>query len=237
MYRKARKEPSGNVLDAESLMDILTCVVGVMIFIVLIAVLDAQGVGFNMFTPIAENPSAESERKVFLCKSGRIRLLDVDGSIHRMLGDARITYNSVPAVVEAANQKNISDGYFSYQLDYDSWEEGSYRFRRSISVVVNEREGISGETVDDLEKPSSRYTKLLDELDPDSAWFAFAVDKESLDVFRKARDIAIQKGFAIGWDPSTIEFPLREVIFGGGNRYNPNHPGQILSTRQFRAGG
>ena len=52
--------------------------------------------------------------------------------------------------------------------------------------------------------------KLLAKLDTRKHWIAFIVDKESLEVFKKTREICIKRGLATGWDPGFIKFPYTD---------------------------
>ncbi|MFQ5751837.1 MAG: hypothetical protein ACE5HI_07555 [bacterium] len=232
MYRRinSTKRTPLEATSLDSLMDILTCSVGVMLFVVVFAVMEARGVSVKMFTPIVKDPPQNSERKIFICNKGVIRLFDIDHSVQKLFGNWKISYKNVPRIVNSANKKNITDGYFDYKLDYDEWTETDWlsnRTRhRSISLIVNERDGVTGETVDQLDEPSSGFLELIQQFDNEKVWIAFAVDSVSLELFRKAREIAVRHGFATGWDPDTIKFPHEEVVLGGGirrrSKYAPN---------------
>jgi hypothetical protein len=62
----------------------------------------------------------------------------------------------------------------------------------------------------------SRFATTLREMDPQAVWLAFAVDSTSVDVFRRAREMAIGQGFATGFDLLTFEFPLRVALSEDG---------------------
>jgi hypothetical protein len=47
-------------------------------------------------------------------------------------------------------------------------------------------------------------------------WLAFAVDGESGDVFRRAREMAIGSGFATGFDQLGLAFPLSLALSEDG---------------------
>ena len=85
-------------------------------------------------------------------------------------------------------------------------------------VRVEEMPGVSGESSNDLVSALSVFERSLSGLDRKRHWIAFGVDGESLEVFREARAIAMERGFSTGWDPVSIEFPYEEVVLGGGSR-------------------
>ncbi len=64
---------------------------------------------------------------------------------------------------------------------------------------------------------------MFQEADPAQEWFAFLIDEASIEVFREARTVLSEQGFAVGWDPSKLKFPYTEVVLGGGgsSSYRP----------------
>lgn len=239
MYRKSKNHRLSENINLDSLMDILTCAFGVMLFLVIFAVIEARGVNIKMVTPMAQEPPQDSERLIFLCDNGRIRYLGFDQSVIELieiLGKKQITFDNVPMLIKEANEKNITDGYFSYSLNHFEWST-IFERRRIISVIIKERADISGETVDQLKKGPSQYATLLQQFDKNKAWIAFMVDDKSMEVFREARSIAIKDGFSVGWDPGSITFPYEEVILGGGNRASGKGVPCVLCSPQNRIGG
>ena len=74
---------------------------------------------------------------------------------------------------------------------------------------------VDGETFSQLDE-DSRFAAALDALDPEDAWLAFAVDDESVDAFRRARELAIERGFASEFDLLTLDFPLTLPLSSDG---------------------
>lgn len=224
MYRLRKRREKQQALGLDSLMDILTCTVGVVLFIVIFAALEAGGIAFGMRTPILHDPPESSERKLFICNNGRIRMMEVSWALVELLGEERATYDRVPRIVADANKKDVADEFFSYRLEYDQWTDyGNWwnsTTHRAFVLIIEEKVGVLGETTDKLAEPTSMYLNAMSEFDPEKTWFAFAVDEQSLEVFRKARAIALELGFAVGWDPSNTTFPLRQRLgIGGGSGF------------------
>ena len=215
MFKKKRGKQFFDT-NLDPLMDVLTCAVGVMLFVVIFAVMEARGVSIKMFTPMLKEPPPKSERKIFLCKDGMIRFFDWGDSAKELLkGIKNVGFYGVPSFVETANKKNITDGFFRYELEYDEW--GFWPSQsRSISVVINPIEGSPGESVEDFKKPTSKLLERLKHLDKDKVWISFLLDGKSLKVFREARGKALEAGFSVGWDPTEIIFPYKECIAGCG---------------------
>jgi hypothetical protein len=208
-----------------------------MLFVVIFSVLEVRGTGINMVAPMAKDPAPDSKRVIILCQDSKIVPFNINLPTRNLLETKKkLTYNTIPQFVKNANKKNIQDNHFIYQLEYKQWEEGSfynYVHRRAIVLVIDKIPGQLGETIEEIESSSSEYVQYLKGLDNVLSWIAFMVDEKSIAVFRKAREIAIDMGFAIGWDPGTIEFPYKEVVAGTEpskkNKYTPKGP---LTTTQ-----
>ena len=232
MERRPKNRKKANTLNLDSLMDILTCTVGLMLFIVIFAVLEAHGVRIKMYTPMVKDAPENSERKLFICKNGTIRILDVNSKIDMLFANWKLNYENVPKIVQSANRKNVNDDFFRFELAYNEWEEGNYwtgqKTYRSIDLVVLEK-SVSGETVEQISSISSKYEKTIQKFDNTKIWVAFSVDENSLEVFRKAREICIENDIATGWDPVSFNFPLRVNLIGGNQDANSDAP-SILDT-------
>jgi len=220
MYRFRRSRRSDDDLSLDSLMDVLSCSVGVMLFIVIIAVIEARGTNILLYSPpLLREPSQDSQRLLALCQGGTVRILDIATALQQLMGNTtQLKYDDVPRFVEEANSRNISDGAFNYRLVFRDEPYGEDNRKRVVSIRVEARPGNDGETPDELGEGLSEYERTLAALDEDSNWVAFGVDGDSLEVFRKARSIALERGFSTGWDPLSVEFPYEEVILGGGFR-------------------
>jgi len=218
MYRYRRARNSDTDITLDSLMDVLSCSVGVMLFIVIIAVIDARGTNILLYSPpLLREPPENSHRILALCQGGKVRIMDVATALETLLGSTQqLNYADVPGFVDEANRKNVSDGNFNYKLVFREEPYGEDNRRRVVSLRVEARPETDGETTSELEDGPSAYERSLAGLDEERNWLAFGVDTDSLEVFRKARSIALERGFSTGWDPVSIEFPYEEVILGGG---------------------
>jgi len=220
VYRIRQSRQSEIDLSLDSLMDVLSCSVGVMLFIVIIGVLEARGTNILLYSPpLLREPPANSNRVLALCQGGKVRILNIGMALDQFMGDmSQLNYEDVPRFVDEANRRNIADASFNYRLVYRDEPHGEHNRKRMVSVRVEARPGAEGESPDDLVNGLSEYERLLIALDEDRNWVAFGVDGDSIEVFRQARSIALEMGFSTGWDPVSIEFPYEEVILGGGVR-------------------
>jgi len=220
MYRIKRTRKADDEMSLDSLMDVLSCSVGVMLFIVIIAVIEARGTNILLYSPpLLRDPPGGTSRILVLCLGGKVRVLEIDKALEQLIGNTeQLSYSEVPGFVEKANRKNVTDGSFQYGLVYRDEAYGEDNRKRVVSVRVEARAGTDGDGANELGDGWSEYERVLSGLDEEQNWLAFGVDTDSLEVFRKARSIALERGFSTGWDPVSIEFPYEEVILGGGFR-------------------
>lgn len=204
MYRKPKHKDRSVGLDLDSLMDILSCLVGVMLFLVIYSVLELGSAAYQAEVIVSPNRPPDARRVLVIAEDGAVRVLDVRPALEELLSGFEIV-RSVPEVETFvdASRTSPSDPYFTFSLSRDL--RATTDLLGLLDLVVDERPGTVGDRVLD---DGSRFARTLDELDPSQAWLAFAVDSTSIDVFRRARDMAIQRGFATGFDLLTLSFPL-----------------------------
>ena len=220
MSRRSRRTAGSGVLSLDSLMDILSCLVGVMVFLVMYTVLELGSATYQAAIPIARDPPDGSQRVVVLCDHGTVRVLDIRAPLGELLSGFEIVvaFSEVPVFVQG-NQRAPTDQYFRYELKYEDRLSGE--LLGLLDLQIHERAGVVGDSIHQLDE-GSRYATLLDELSPEDSWLAFAVDSTSVDVFRKARELAIARGFTTGWDRFSLNFPLTHALSGGGAEDGPS---------------
>ena len=214
MYRKLRKRDGGSPLGLDSLMDILSCLVGLMLFIVMYTVMQLGTAAYQSEVLVSREPAAGSRRVVVLAADGAVRLLDVQGPLRELLSGFEIV-QSVDEIQRfiAANPRAPADRYFTFGLRYEF--RPTTDFYAMLDLEIAGRPGVVGDSLHQLDA-NSRYATALRELSPDEAWLAFAVDSTSVDVFRRAREMAIAGGFATGFDLLSFELPLSVALSDDG---------------------
>jgi hypothetical protein len=194
-------------------MDVVTNVVGVMLFVVIFAVMEARSTTVQMFTPVLSQPGPGKSRVLYLCEKGRLRRFGLDRALEPVDQEAAdLSFDRIPELVRQFNDRDVRDGEFRYRLSYDT-QLGLFNRRRTVAVTAEE---LPSTTTDD---GLGRFEASLASLTPERAWISFLLDGESLDVFRKARDAAVARGFAVGWDPGRLEFPMTQCVLGCGPRF------------------
>jgi hypothetical protein len=214
MYRKPKQKDRSAGLDLDSLMDILSCLVGVMLFLVIYTVLELGSAAYQAEVVVSPNRVPNSRRVVVLAERGTLRMLDVRPALAELLSGFEIVRSvaEVQVFVDASGSAPV-DPYFDYSLGFQV--RATTDLLGMLDLVIDERTGTVGESIDEL-GPDSRYGRALAALDPMQSWIAFAVDEESVDLFRRAREQAIALGFATGFDLLSLDFPMTLPLTSGG---------------------
>lgn len=196
-------------------MDILSCLVGVMLFLVIYTVLELGSAAYQAPIPVVREAPVGRDPVVVIAEQGTIRPLDIRGPLNNLLRGVEIVPSAdVPLFVEQANARPPVDPYFEYELTFDEGFRELGDPMRTLSLEIREREGAVGDSLHQLDR-DSEFAALLDELDPGEHWLAFEVDSSSVDEFRRARDMASERGFAVTWNPKQIDFPFPHALAGG----------------------
>lgn len=196
-------------------MDILSCLVGVMLFLVIYTVLELGSAAYEATVPVVRTIPAGSDPVVVLAEEGTVRAVDVRGPLNSLLAGLEIVPSrDVPVFVEQANARPVADEWFAYSLTYDDRFSQFGDPMGTLSLLIQERPEAVGDSLHQLDA-TSRYAALLAQLDPTDHWLAFEVDSATVVEFRRARDMAIAGGFAVRWSPLEMDFPFTHRIAGG----------------------
>jgi hypothetical protein len=214
MYRRPRQHDQSGALGLDSLMDILSCLVGVMLFLVIYTVLELGSAAYQAEVVVSAAAPPNSRRVVVLAEAGTVRVLDTRPAVVELLSGFEIvqSISEVGLFVEGS-QSTPTDPHFRYSLAHEV--RSTTDLLAMLDLVVEERPDAVGDSIGGL-VDGSGYIAALDALDPGESWLAFAVDTTSIDVFRRARELAIERGFATGFDLLSLDFPLTLRLSSGG---------------------
>lgn len=232
MYRPRRHRLEAE-LQTDSLMDILACTVGILLLVVAFSVLEFRGTPVRVTMPLAQEPPTNAVRVIVICSEGRLKLFEHESKVEALMeGVERTNLSGLGGWVAKANAKEIKDDYFTYGLNYTAPEYfWGYMIRwPTCELVIKERPGYPGETLEAILAQDSIYQQRLRGWNRENAWLSFAVADDSLELFREARSIAREMGYATGWDPFTLTFPIRRNLLAD-YRSDPLAP-SVLSTQQ-----
>ena len=212
MYRKPRAGGSRSILNLDSLMDILSCLVGVMLFLVIYTVLELGSTTYQVAVPVPLDRPLEARRVLVLANQGTVRVLDPARPVAELtIGFRDVPFEEAPAHVRQVNSSPPTDAWFRYELGYDEEVALVFSADSALSVTVSEIPGEPGDDLSALGRDSD-FEGVLALYDPREVWLEFGVDGASLDTFRRARQVAEERGFATRWAPLELEFPVRFAL-------------------------
>jgi biopolymer transport protein ExbD len=217
----ARRRTASRGADFNSFNDILTCLAGVMVLIIILVVIDAKQSKVLIPTPLEQEDDSIAPIYIELDMRGQIMLVDVPG-LERRAQDklealAKEADNRPDAVLQllAENRNAVGDDY--YFVDLPSILTGN--------IVLLPKSGVQGFDVPDVIEPAKvgsdnvdYYIKLLQKIDKNTQYISFIVrsSDESFDAFRKARATAWLHEIRVAYEVYDKNEPLR---FGlGGSR-------------------
>jgi hypothetical protein len=201
-----RRRRDDAALSFDSLLDILSNVVGLMILVAVVTVLNSQDITISLGMPILQDPPAGAERVLFECHDNRVVFVDeqaIDTSISRCIRAYKKKHGRGPASRELPKlfeRENLGSSNYRVEAEVDS---GATVF------VYQLREPDLGETVAELHRPESEYARILGSLDPRKHFVFFIVRDDSFEAFRAARRMARARELATGWHPRPRGEPLR----------------------------
>jgi len=211
------------------LADMLTNTVGIMIFVMIFAVLVAQGTFMAMHLPMVTPTKTESAE--FICYDGKIlpwRLGKLSDDFFS--GLPKFAVGNATSFQNTVNKRVVSDElYVMHGICTTSYEEDFFSRSARVNYFALEldlRPGVRGETVAEIRSPDSIFMREIAKLDPKRYHLTFWVDENSLEVFRKARELGRDRQFQSGWFPDRMTWPWRyqlvpDVGGGGKGGYTP----------------
>jgi hypothetical protein len=211
MIRRQQRQAD---MPMDSLLDILSNLVGMMIFLIITAVLCSKGIKVVLNTVL--RPPQASQAVYFVCRSGTITQIDPAlsvkelGTLKKELTDATKT-PSVQELVREANRREIgSDANYHVEFVREALGSGTGR-RACIGLRFYTQGPQQGQTVTAVEERDGEFRKCLDRATARNLLY-FYVYPDGVEVFDVARNMARATGLEVGWRPM---LPDQTVGFSG----------------------
>jgi hypothetical protein len=204
------------------LADMLTNTVGIMVFILIFTVLTAGGVVLVKRLP--REHSTEAAPLYFVCTGGRLFHLNDDESISQFLKPlGQVTsFEAVDGWMRRFNARQVEGEFFVAKGEGEAIYSNDIltrSVRLDLTVVFLPRDA-AGETEKEIEQHNSRFRQILRGYQPEARFVYFIVHPDSLDLFLKARSIAIQDmHFGYGWMPLRAGEPVRFALSRSSGGY------------------
>ncbi len=202
---------SGPSLDLSSFTDIMSCLLGVLVLIILLTGIDASQITVLVATP-KEMTSDDKSPVMFECRNNQLFEISVDRI--KQACDAKTeeilerVQNDQNEFLKQASQTVLEiDGH---QLDYTFALMGKYYL-----TPIQDAEGYLLEKISQ-ETPDKWYGSRLAEIDPDTQFICFFVRPDSFTVFQRARQLAWIKSVSVACE---LQDEKNQIMIGpGGER-------------------
>lgn len=203
--------------NLDSFLDVLTNIVGVLIFVSLFASLAANGgapkTHLTIQTPLTSTTDKEplwfeiQNNKVSYLNLRQIRNKEIElsGSLPNCnkpsSGDSVSLSNYQSCLLSILGRQS------NFRVDTDS-----YRVRtvdQGVSLLFEPLSNNIGETGTKLTAANSAYQQVLSKSNPNKDYLAFIVRPDSFETFRDARKQAWEAGYEVGWEPIEQDAPIK----------------------------
>ncbi|MDD4117403.1 MAG: hypothetical protein PHI39_04225 [Kiritimatiellae bacterium] len=201
----------GPELDLSSFTDILTCILGILILIILLTGIDASQIQVLVSTP-KEHTGDDKSPVFFECRNQSLFHISLDGI--KQAVDAKTeairenVQNNEAEFLKAASQTQME--IEGQRLDYTYALMGRY-----VLFPIPEASGYQFEKF--LEETDEMwFGSRLATLDPQTQFICFFVRPDSFKVFQQARALAWLRGFDVSVELQEAKNPI--MIGPGGDR-------------------
>ena len=202
---------SGPAMDLSSFTDLMTCILGVLVLIILLTGIDASQITVLVATP--KEMQGDDKRPVFFeCRKNQLFHISVDEL--KKACDAKteelreqVAGDETEFLKRASQTMLELDGQ---KLDYTYAMMGKY-----VLMPIPEAEGYEFKS-QAAETPDKWYGSRLANIDPDTQFICFLVRPDSYRIFQRARNMAWIKNISVACELQDEKNPI--LIGAGGER-------------------
>jgi len=204
----------GPEMDLSSFMDIMTCILGILILIILLTGIDASQITVLVSTP--KELSTDDKSPVFFeCRNKSLFHISLD-ELKQAVDDKteqirEQVQNSEAEFLKQAAQTQME--FNGQRLDYTYAMMGRY-----VLFPIMDADGYRFERYL-KETPEMWYGSRLAQVDPETQFICFFVRPDSFKVFQQARALAWLRGIDVSVELQEERNPI--MIGPGGNRIYP----------------
>jgi hypothetical protein len=216
--RRRKKIHNGNELSLVPMADMLTNVVGILIFLLIFTVLTGSGVISAKKLPMEKD---KTDKKAFfiLCQNGKLLPLNNDSLTDKFLEPlGRPTYYTASEWVETFNKRKIDLGLYTLGGEGEAnFNSGYYSntVNFSLSLVYTPKEGV-GDSLKDMKKKNSALSKMIKRCPPDKYFIYFFIPKSDIKTFRLVREYMATQNYTSSWSAVGDDCKIRFTLTGGG---------------------
>ena len=209
----AQKGPS---MDLSSFQDIMTCILGILILIILLTGIDASQIVMLVATPCQ---ALEDDRSAVYFECRNNQLFRIDRDKLKQLFDEK-TQELLDAVQGDETEFLKRAASTVIKVDGQRFDYGMAMTGRYTLYPDDEAEGFSFPDKFRSDSASTWFGKQLAELDPEHQFICFFVRPDSFNVFQKARTLAWLADFSITCELQQAREPI-DIGNPSGERVMP----------------
>jgi len=208
-------------INLDSFLDIMTCLVGVLVLILILTSLDAGQIKVLIMTPMDRETT---KQQVYIeCRSNELFYIDLPG-LRQKVRTALDT--EAPKYIEQYSDRMVGLMNAYQKLDV---QDDNYKVILTYSMLdqmgLQLKSGVSGYTIQAFgsEKPTDWYGKILTSIDAEKQLLSFKVRDDSYRMFKLARALAWHAKVDVMYELLDVNDPLRFPL-GGMMSTEPRKP-------------
>jgi len=204
------KRERGSSVNLDSFLDIMTCMLGILVLMILLTGIDASQIKVLVPTPM-EQPT--DKRPIFIeCRSNELFRISMDDITKRV-------YDELAALSEKAqgNQEVFAQLLEQAVVQTDAYEV-DVTFALIGQFALRPLPGVQGYRLESVARETNRdwFGQILNEVNTDEEIITFLVRDDSYPVFKKARALAWLRNVDVSCELLDTTEPIK---FGlGGTR-------------------
>jgi hypothetical protein len=220
LKRRRSSQEAGSILGLDSLMDVVTNMIGALFFVIIYAVLSSFNLTGTINTPVAA--ISDTRPVIAECRNNTIFFPDnnkmIDETYEFLEKRGKLSDQEWRRVVDEFNKTNINNKFYALRLEIIPKED-----KFSAGFILEPIREARGEDEMEITQETSQFQQSLSRLNPKEQHVFFYVREDSISIFHLARKLVTQKGFKVGWEPFKLSQSLegRSGGAGFGNSLDP----------------
>jgi hypothetical protein len=198
----------GASVNLDSFLDIMTCLVGVLVLIIILTGLDAAQIRVLIPTPMEYETD---KRPIFIeARNNQLYMIPV-GELQQLVDDSlrelsRESGGNIEQLLTRMQQLDLQTS--EYRLDLTYFMVGQFGILPREDVPGYSLQNWEGETSADW------YGRILGNLNPEEEMLAFLVRDNSFEVFKLARHLAWVSKIDVAYELLSLREPIRFGMLG-----------------------
>jgi len=205
----ARKGQAGaGGINLDSFLDIMTCLVGVLVLIIILIGIDASQTRVLIPTPVARETD---KRPIFIeARNDQLFMVPLDrlqATANTTLRNLRIeTDGNIEQLLGLMSRTNVEDEAYRIDLSYALMGQ----------LALHPLPDVSGYPLEDIQKegPTDWFGRILDGMNKDEEMLTFIVRDDSFRVFKFARALAWHEEVDVAYELIGRGEPIRFGLAG-----------------------